>query len=76
MNGRERYDREIRADELKEGDELHLTFMGGDDYVTVTRAEVQKDAAGGSWVVLEANSPGGLLKDEVAASRKLWVKKR
>lgn len=28
-------DRRIKASELRVGDELHLRFMGGDDYVTV-----------------------------------------
>lgn len=34
--GRARYDNEVSAKELKKGDMLHLTFMGGDDYVQLS----------------------------------------
>jgi hypothetical protein len=36
-SGREAYDELIKAKDLKVGDRLHLTFMGGDEYVSIER---------------------------------------
>lgn len=72
--GRERYDRQIEAHELKVGDSLHLTFMGGDDFVEVTNVR-ELGEEDDHWIAWEGSSVGGDLKDEIPWGTKVWVKK-
>lgn len=69
-SGRERYDRQIRADELKKGDQLHLTFMGGDEYCTVIDVRQAEDGSF-EW---EADS-WAVIKDDVSPETKVWIKR-
>lgn len=71
MSGRERYDRKIRADEAEVGDELHLTVMGGDEYVTLEKAE----PASSTETRFKWTSWGGPIEDVVASDMPVWVKK-
>jgi hypothetical protein len=70
VSGREHYDREIRADGVRKGDQLHLTFMGGDGYVTV---DYKRSAHG--FTTLKWNSWGGPVKDRIPNNKMVWVKK-
>ena len=72
MSGRERYDDRITAGELRSGDELHLTFMGGDDYVYVDGVR----AATGGKVKWWGTSWGGEIGDTIPASEEVWIRKR
>lgn len=66
---RERYDRQIRAERLVTGDQLHLTVMGGDEYFEVT--EVRRV---GSTIYWKATGVANL-QDTVPCDSLVWVKK-
>ncbi len=67
--GREEYDNKILAKDLKVGDRLHLTFMGGDDYALIT--SVNK----GRGKVVWRGLCWAELKDVVRENTELWIKK-
>lgn len=64
-------DEEIRAADIQVGDELHLTVMGGDEYVTVETKETDDLTTTWSWT-----SWGGRVEDTVPNDTVVWVKKR
>lgn len=78
MYRREDVDRQILASEVKRGDQLHLTFMGGDDYVEVTfkrNVPGQTDRHGRDYTILKFDTYGGEVTDRVPFGQKVWVKK-
>ena len=74
MTGRKDYDRQIRADEVKRGDQLHLIVMGGDEYVEVTFKR-NYPGNGCDYTVLKWDSWAGPVVDRVPFGQKVWVKK-
>lgn len=64
-------DDQIRAADVREGDELHLTVMGGDEYVTVESKKSEAGMTTWSWT-----SWGGRVKDTVPDHKMIWIKKR
>jgi hypothetical protein len=78
VSGREQYDRHILASEVKRGDHLHLTVMGGDEYVEVTfkrNVPGETHRHGSDYTVLKWTSWGGEVMDRVPFGQKVWVKK-
>lgn len=69
--GRARYDNKVKAKEVQVGDQLHLTFMGGDDYVEVYFVEHHLDTHEVTW---KAHSYSDL-SDTVHEDMEMWVKK-
>ncbi len=67
--GREQYDNKIFARDLKVGDKLHLTFMGGDDYVVINN--IKKGRGKVAWEGI----CWGELKDVINENEELWIKK-
>lgn len=71
MIGRELYDDHIPAADLRVGDELHLTFMGGDGYCTI-----EDVAHADGWTRWHATYYGPDLSDQIPSDKMVWVKKR
>lgn len=64
-------DEQIRAGDVREGDELHLTVMGGDEYVPV---EFKKSEHG--MTTLKWTSWGGPIEDQIDDEMQVWIRKR
>ena len=78
MSGRERYDRQIPVEDVKRGDMLHLTLMGGDEYVEVIfkrNIPGDTDRHGSDYTVLKWDSWGGEVMDRVPFGTKVWVRR-
>lgn len=71
---REKVDRHILASDVKRGDLLHLTVMGGDEYVEVTFKR-NYPGNGCDYTGLKWDSWGGEVYDRVPFGKKVWVKK-
>jgi hypothetical protein len=71
--GREQYDDQVRADTLRKGDELHLLFMGGDEYVGIDRVMRTRTGQVHLWM---SSSVVQKIKDTVPADKQVWIRKR
>lgn len=78
---REKYDKKIQAKDLKVGDKIHLTFMGGDEYLDIDEVKIHEMQGeedlypGGKGLGFKASNIAAGISDCVPMNHEVWIKK-